>query len=135
MKVWAYVALAALIIGAAGAAAKGLHSAGYNKRDQEVQQDIIEAQVRAEEEAEARWAASVVAATEAIRVEEKIVERIREVEIEIPKVVERIVELTPECADLGPAYAGMLNNQVRAGNGIQIASPADASDAGLQGTN
>lgn len=135
MKIWAYVALAVLILGAAGAAAKSIHSAGYNKRDREVQQDIIEAQVKAAEDAEARWSASVKAATEAIRVEEVIVERIREVEIEIPKVVERIVELTPECADLGPAYAGMLNNQVRAGNGIQIASPADAADAGLQDPN
>lgn len=135
MKIWAYVALAALILGAAGAAAKSLHSAGYNKRDQEVQQDIIEAQVRAAEEAEARWSAAVVAATEAIRVEQVIVERIREVEIEIPMVVERIVELTPECADLGPAYAGMLNNQVRAGNGVQIASPADTANGGLQSPN
>ena len=135
MKIWAYVILATFILGAAGAAAKSLHSAGYNKRDREVQQDIIDAQVRAAEEAEARWSASVKAATEAIRVEEVIVERIREVEIEIPKVVERIVELTPECADLGPAYAGMLNNQVRAGNGIQIASPADAADGGLQSPN
>ncbi len=135
MKIWAYVALAAMIIAAAGVAAKGLHSAGYNKRDQEVQQDIIDAQVRAAEEAEARWSAAVIAATEAIRVEEVIVERIREVEIEIPIVVERIVELTPECADLGPAYAGLLNNQVRAGNGIQIASPADGTNEGLQSPN
>jgi hypothetical protein len=132
MKIWAYLAIFVLVIGAAGAAAKSIHSAGYNKRDQEVQQDIIDAQIQAAADAEARWSASVVAATQAIRVEERIVEKIREVEIEIPKVVERIVELTPECADLGPAYAGMLNNQVRAGNGIQIASPTDAADAGLQ---
>ena len=132
MKIWAYLAIFVLVIGAAGAAAKSIHSAGYNKRDREVQQDIIDAQIQAAADAEARWSASVVAATQAIRVEERIVEKIREVEIEIPKVVERIVELTPECADLGPAYAGMLNNQVRAGNGIQIASPTDTADAGLQ---
>ena len=135
MKIWAYLAIFVLVIGAAGAAAKSIHSAGYNKRDQEVQQDIIEAQMRAEEDAEARWSAAVVAATEAIRIEEVIVERIREVEIEIPMVVERIVELTPECADLGPAYAGMLNNQIRAGNGVQIASPTDPVDGGLQAPN
>ena len=132
MKVWAYLAILALVIGAAGAAAKSLHSAGYNKRDREVQQDIIEAQAQAAADAEARWSASVVAATQAIRVEERIVEKIREVEIEIPKVVERIVELTPECADLGPDYAGLLNNQIRAGNGIQIATLADGVDGGLQ---
>ncbi len=128
MKIWAYVALAALLIGAAGAAAKSLHSAGYNQRDREVQQDIIDAQVKAEEDAEARWAASVVAATQAIRIEERIIERIREVEILVPTIVERIVELTPECSDLGPAYAGLLNDQIRAGNGIQIAASADNPD-------
>jgi len=128
VKIWAYVALAALLIGAAGAAAKSLHSAGYNQRDREVQQDIIDAQVKAEEDAEARWAASVVAATQAIRIEERIIERIREVEILVPTIVERIVELTPECSDLGPAYAGLLNDQIRAGNGIQIAASADNPD-------
>ena len=128
MKVWAYLAIFVLLVTAAGAAAKSIHSAGYNKRDQEVQQDIIEAQLQAEKDAEARWSASVVAATQAIRVEERIIEQIREVEIEVPTVVERIVEVTPECADLGDAYAGLLNNQIRAGNGIQIATPADDID-------
>jgi len=128
MKIYAYLAIFVLLVGAAGAAAKSIHSAGYNKRDREVQQDIIDAQQLAAAEAEARWSASVVAATEAIRVEEKIVEKIREVEVLVPTIVDRIVEVTPECADLGPAYAGLLNDQVRAGNGIQIASPADPPD-------
>lgn len=126
MKVWAYLALAALLIGAAGAAARMMYSSGYNKRDQEVQQEIIDAQTQAAEDAEARWSASVVAATKAIKVEERIVEVIRVVEKEIPKVVERIVELTPECADLGAAYAGLLNDQIRAGNGVQ--APAAVTD-------
>lgn len=128
MKIWAYLAILVLVVGAASAATKSIHSAGYNKRDREVQQDIIDAQVRAEEEAEARWAASVVAATQAIRIEERIVERIREVEILVPTIVERIVELTPDCGDLGLAYAGLLNDQIRAGNGIQIAATANDSD-------
>ena len=128
MKVWAYLAIVVLVVGVATAAAKSIHSAGYNKRDQEVQQDIIDAQQLAAEQAEARWSASVVAATEAIRVEERIVEQIREVEILVPTIVDRIVTVTPECADLGPAYAGLLNDQVRAGNGIQIAAPTDPPD-------
>ena len=128
MKVWAYLAILVLVTGMAGAAAKSIHSSGYNKRDREVQQDIIDAQQLAADEAEARWSASVVAATEAIRVEERIVEKIREVEIIVPTIVDRIVTVTPECADLGPAYAGLLNDQVRAGNGIQIAAPTDPPD-------
>jgi len=128
MKIWAYWAIFVLVIGAAGTAAVSIHSSGYNKRDREVQQDIINAQIKAEEDAEAYWAASVIAATQAIRIEERIVERIREVEILVPTIVERIVEITPDCADLGPAYAGLLNNQIRAGNEIQIAAPATDSD-------
>ena len=128
MKIYVYIAFFVLLVTAAGAAAKSIHTAGYNKRDREVQQYIIEAQMRAEVEAEARWSASVVAATEAIRVEERIVEKIREVEILVPTVVERIVELTPECADLGPQYAGLLNDQVRASNGIQIAATTSEPD-------
>lgn len=129
MKVWAYLIILFLIIGAVSAAAKSFYSAGYNKRDQEVQQDIINAQQLAAVEAEARWSASVVAATQAIRIEERIVEQIREVEVLVPTIVDRIVEVVPECADLGLAYAGLLNNQIRAGNGVQ-APPITSSPDG-----
>ena len=126
MKPWAYLAILVAVIGAIGATYASGHSNGYNKRDRQVQQEIIDAQQQAAEDAEARWSASVVAATEAIRIEEKIVEHIREVEILVPTVVDRIVEVTPECADLGPDYAGLLNDQVRAGN--RVPSPAIASE-------
>ena len=102
-----------------GAAAKGIHSAGYNKRDVEVQQDILDAQEKARSDEEAKWKQTVANAEAQIVIEERIVEKIREVEIEIPTVVKEIVTLTPECADLGPAYAGLLNNQVRAANRVQ----------------
>jgi hypothetical protein len=128
MKVWAYLAIIALVVGAAGAAAKALHSAGYNKRDQEVQQSIIDAQANAIEEYERGYREAEAAVEAVIVIEERIVEKIREVEIEVPKIIEHIVELTPECKYLGPAYAGLLNDQVRAGNGIQIASPTDPPD-------
>jgi len=128
MKPWAYLAILLAALAAFGATyAKG-HSSGYDKKEAEVQQEILDRVALAEEEAEARWSASVVAATEAIRIEERIVEQIREVEILVPTIVDRIVEVTPECADLGPAYAGLLNDQVRAGNGIQIAAPSDPPD-------
>ncbi|MBW2561906.1 MAG: hypothetical protein JRE40_13770 [Deltaproteobacteria bacterium] len=118
MKIWAYLAIFILVIGAAGAAAKSIHSAGYNKRDQEVQQDIIDAQETARVDEEAKWRATVAAAEATIIIEERIVEKIRVVEKEIPRIVERIVELTPECADLGPDYAGLLNDQIRASNSV-----------------
>ena len=128
MKIWAYFAIFALVIGAAGAAAKSIHSAGYNKRDREVQQDILDAQESARRDEAEKWEQTVAAAEGTVIIEEKIVEKIRVVEKEIPKVVERIVELTPECADLGAEYAGLLNDQVRAANRTQSPEVADQLD-------
>ena len=128
MKIWAYLAIFALVIGAAGAAAKSIHSAGYNKRDLEVQQDILDAQESARRDEAEKWEQTVAAAEGTVIIEEKIVEKIRVVEKEIPKVVERIVELTPECADLGAEYAGLLNDQVRAANRTQSPEVADQLD-------
>lgn len=118
MKIWAYVILAGLILGGAAAAAKAIHSAGYNKRDVEVQQDILDAQEQARKDEEEKWRDTVAAAEATIVVEERIVEKIRVVEREIPRVVERIVEVTPECIDLGPDFAGLLNDQIRASNSV-----------------
>lgn len=132
MKAWAWAIIALAVIGAIGGVyAKG-HAAGYNKRDLEAQKEIVQAQVDSAENLLASFEAGQAATEATIVVEEKIVEKIREVEVEVPTVVEQIVEVTPECADLGDAYAGLLNNQVSAGNGIQIAAPADPADAGVQ---
>jgi len=128
MRIWAYVALVALLAGAIGGGLRWTYKAGYNAREVESREEILEAVKEAEKEAEKRWAASVVAATEAIKVEERIVESIRVVEKEVPTIIERIVEVTPECADLGPSYARLLNDQIRAGNGVQITSPTSELD-------
>lgn len=117
MKIWAYLALATLILGAGGFVLRSSYNMGYDKRDLEVQREVTEATQKVREEEEKRWRASVIAATEAIVVEERIVERIRVVEKEIPKIVK---EYTPsECRDLGPEYAGLRNSQIRASNGVQ----------------
>lgn len=128
MRIWAYVALVVVLTGAVGGGLRWAYNSGYNAREVESREEILDAVAQARAEAEKRWAASVVAATEAIKVEERIVESIRVVEKEVPTIVERIVEVTPECADLGESYAGLLNSQIRAGNGIQIASPTDSVD-------
>ena len=125
VRIWAYLAIATLFIGAAGVSAKTIHSAGYNKRDQEVQQDILEAQETARQAEENKWAQTVAEAEGTVVIEERIVETIREVEIEIPTVVDRIVEVSPECADLGPDFASLLNNQVRAANRVQSPETPD----------
>jgi len=118
MKIYAYLAIFFLVIAAAGTSASYIHKAGYNKRDREVQQDILEAQETARQEEERKWKATVLAAKAEIIIEERIVEKIREVEKLVPQVVERIVEVTPECADLGDDFAGVLNDQIRAANSV-----------------
>jgi len=101
MKIYAYLAIFFLVIAAAGTSASYIHKAGYNKREEE-----------------RKWKATVLAAKAEIIIEERIVEKIREVEKLVPQVVERIVEVTPECADLGDDFAGVLNDQIRAANSV-----------------
>lgn len=135
MKPWAYAVIAMVLVGFLGGMyAKG-HAAGYNKRDLEVNKEILAALEQQRDELQQHWMKVVLATEAQIVVEEKIVEKIREVEVEIPTVVERIVEVKPECADLGDAYVGLLNNQVRAGNGIQVAAAADPFDEGVRPTD
>ena len=118
MKIYVYLALAVLLITSAGVAAKSIHTAGYNKRDNEVQQEILEAQERARSEEEQKWRDTVAAAEGQIVIEEKIVEKIRVVEKEIPKVVKEIIIERPQCADLGPDFARVLNQQINASNSV-----------------
>ena len=122
MKIWGYVILAGLLVTAIGAGARALYKSGYNAAVVEQQELAIERQNKAIDDARAEWEATQEAAEAEIVIEERIVEVIREVEREVPVVVERIVETKPECRDLGPEYAGLLNAAVAASN-----SRADSS--------
>ena len=134
MKAWAYAAIVVALIAGIGGVYKAGHSSGYDKRDGEVQQQIITAQEDARVQEETKWRDTVAAAEAEIIIEERIVEKIRVVEKQIPKVVERIVEVTPECADLGDSYAGLLNEQIRAGNNIQDTEAATGLVERVPGT-
>lgn len=128
MKVWAYVILATLLIGAIGGAVKWIYDAGYDKAIAEQKDQAILDQNKAIADAKREWEETREAAEAQIVVEEKIVEVIREVEREVPRIVEKIVEVKPECRDLGPDYAGLLNAAVRASNGdgnAGTAAPAE----------
>lgn len=114
MKIWAYLAIFAIVIGAAGTAANKIHKAGYNKAVSEMQADAIEQQNAAIEAARLEWEATRAEAEVVIIIEEKIVEKIRVVTKEIPKIVEKFVQVG--CRDLGLEYAGVLNAAVRASN-------------------
>lgn len=134
MKPWAYVVLILLLVGAIGGVYSKGHSAGYDKRDKTVQQEIDNAVSKAQETHEAEKKAAVDAALAEIEIEERIVEVIREVEVEIPTVVERIVEVKPECRDLGDDYGRLLDEQVRAANSESSSDNPGPLDDGVPGT-
>jgi hypothetical protein len=90
------------------------YEAGWNDHKVATQQGAIEEQNKAIEKRMAEWIATQAAAEPVIITEEKIVEKIRVVTKEVPKVVEKFV--AAECRDLGPEYAGLLNDAVRASN-------------------
>ncbi len=114
MKIWAYVILVGIIIAAAGTSSRFLYKAGYNKAVTEQQAAGIEAQNEAIQKRMQEWIDTQAAAEPVIIIEEKIVEKIRVVTREVPKVVEKFI--VAECRDLGPEYAGLLNSAVRASN-------------------
>lgn len=105
---------------------KQVYDAGYNAAVLESQENIIEAQEQAVEAARREWQASIDAERRQIETEEKIVERIRYVEREVPVVVDRIVTEQPECADLGPDFLRVFNHSIKAG-GDSPAEPAAAA--------
>ena len=122
MKIWAYIILATILIGGVGAGWNAAHSSGYNKRDAEIRADAIWAQNEAIEKGIAAWVKTIGQAEAVIIIEEVIVEKIREVEKRIPYAVEKIVEIAPDCADLGDDYARVLNDQINASNSRQAPS-------------
>ncbi len=114
MKIWAYLALAVILIAALTAGIRYIDKNGYNRAVSEMQADAIERQNTAIEAARLEWEATREEAEVVIVIEEKIVEKIRVVIKEVPKIVEKFVQL--ECRDLGLEYAGLLNSAVRASN-------------------
>jgi len=122
MKVFAYLTLAALLIGAASAAYRVINKAGYNRAIVEMQEASIKAQNAAIEKRMDEWIATQDQAEVVIKIEERIVEKIRVVTKEVPKIIKEFI--VAECRDLGPEYAGVLNKQVRASNNATNQSPA-----------
>lgn len=116
MKIYAYVALAVVLLGGLKYAHSTTYSAGWNAAIVEQEAAIQDAQNEAVAKARQEWENTASIATDNIVIEERIVEVERIIEKKIPTIVERIVTVTPECNDLGPDFAGLLNEQVRAGS-------------------
>jgi len=125
VKIWAYIILLGMILAAAGTAARMIYNAGKNSVILQSQEDALKAQNEAVEKRMTEWIATQEIAEVVIHVEEKIVERIRVVEREVPKIVKEFV--VAECRDLGPEYAGLLNDAVYASNQRSNSGPAASS--------
>lgn len=124
LKPMLYVGALIAIMGFAKWAHSAIYQQGFDAARIEIQNRAIEQQNVAIEAARASWEADQEAAGQQIVVEEKIVEKIKIVREEIPVVVERIVELTPECSDLGPDFLGLFNDAIIAAN----SGAADSTD-------
>ena len=133
MKIYAYVIIILALIAAIGGTYATGHSSGYDKRDAEIRDDAIIAQNEAIEKRMAEWIETQAQAEPVIVVEEKIVEKIRVIEKDVPRVVEKIVTIRSECRDLGDDFAGVLNAQIDASNAREdsIADPAPGVVAGV----
>jgi len=129
VRIYGYLALAVALIVAAGAAYRAINDAGYNRAIVEMQEASIKAQNEAIEKRMDEWIATQDKAEVIIKIEEKIVEKIRVVTKEVPKIIKEFI--VAECRDLGPEYAGVLNNQVRASNNATDSTATPGMDASL----
>lgn len=123
LKPFLYVGLAIAVMGFARWAYSAVYNSGYGAAQIAFQQLAIEQQNDAIADARLRWEADQEAAGKQIVVEERVVEKIKIVREEIPVVVERIVEITPECADLGPDFLVLYNAAINAANSGSAGSP------------
>lgn len=128
LKVWAYVVLAGILITGLTVAIRSIYNAGYDKAIIEAQEAGIRAQNEAIDAARADWIASQEDGAIQIVIEERIVEVTRDVIKEIPVVVERIVEVTPECSDLGPDFLRLFNEAIDTSPDPDPAATRDSPD-------
>lgn len=110
------------------------YQAGYDAAQLEVSRGIqarIDAAVERERQ---QWENLTEIAEDTMIAELQIVEVERSVEKQIPGVVEKIVEHTPECNDLGDDFVGLLNAQVNAStaaNSPNLRENSAEPDAGM----
>ena len=114
-KVGIYLAIIVVCFAAGKWTYNAIYGAGFNAAVVQQEALIREAKDEAVAKARQEWENTATIANDNIVIEERIVEVERIVEKEIPKIVERIVERTPECNDLGPDFVGLLNAQVNSG--------------------
>jgi len=129
IKVGIYAAIIIAVLGFAKWAHSAIYDAGWNAAVVEQESAIAIAKDEAVKKARTEWEATAAVAETNIVIEERIVEVERVVEKKIPQIVERIVEIKPECNDLGFEFAGLLNEQVRSGSDRSDGGPDAAAES------
>lgn len=89
-----------------------IYQNGYNAAELKWRNAQQEAINEAVSDAQEQWEEAAAIASENIKVETEIVERVRVVEKEVPRIVERVVPA--ECRDLGPGIQRLFNDALRA---------------------
>lgn len=129
VKFWLILGAITAVLAFAKWAHGEIYSAGYNAAELKWRDAQAEAIADAVADARTEWQITLDAAEENIRVETVIEERIRVVEKEVPKIVERTVQLA--CRDLGPDIQRVYNDAIAAANnhpGSDAATPAEPPD-------
>lgn len=111
LKIWAYLGIIVVVLGGLKWAHSSVYQSGFDAAVVQQGQLIQDAREEATKEAAAKWQILVDEAKGQIVIEERIVEVIREIEKEIPVVVETV---KLECRDLGPDVLRLLNEQINA---------------------
>lgn len=127
-KVWGSVAIFIALSGAAFWAYNQVYSAGYDAAELKHRTQQLHAVEAAVAEARDEWNKSAAAAETEIRVETEIVERVRVVEREIPRVVVRTV--TAECRTLSDDVVLLFNEAIRAGSDNEGGGSSVTADPG-----
>jgi hypothetical protein len=134
VKVIALGVIATVLVFGVRGAYKTAWQSGYDAAQLEVSRDVQKRIADGVERAREQWENLTDIAETQIVTETEIVEVERIVEKEIPVVVEKIIERTPECDDLGDDFARLLNAQVTAGasaNQPPVRENSADTDAGM----
>ena len=112
-KIYASLGGSLILIAVLSAGYQKIWQRGYDARVAEETAATDKRIAEAVSAAKANWQKSTQAGAAQVITEQKIVERIRYVDREIPKVI----ELAGDCRVLGPAFLGVFNGAVEAANG------------------
>ena len=126
-KTFAILGIVIVLVTAGGIAYNKVYDAGYLAAElkwRNAQQAAIADAVAAARE---QWDEAAAVAAENLEKETEIVERVRIVEREVPKIVERVVRA--ECRDLGPDIQRVYNDAIRASDaaGEDVDGPTEPS--------